>query len=205
MSRTLRRLIPSPAMIVALVALVMSLGGSAYATLMNGASSPPIPGGLIEDNSLRGKKIRTHSLHGFDLHKGSVGGRAIKESTLETVPSATSAGGLDMWVVVTEDGTALRGRGGPVAGNPPSAVRTSTVTPPSTQSTSPGNYLVTFGHDVSRCSLQATIVSPGTVHVASGQIIVARSPSNNVVQVRTGNGLTLGNESDRPFQLAAIC
>jgi hypothetical protein len=216
MSRTLRRLIPSPAMIVALVALVMSLGSSAYALVVTGENiinnsvtgkdirDTSVTGKDIRDTSVTRKDIRKRSLRGRKFELDSVGGRAIKESRLATVPSATSAGGLDMWVVVREDGTALRGRGGPVAGNPPSAVRTSAVTPPSTR-TSAGNYLVTFGHDVSGCSLQATIVSPGTVHVASGEIIVARSPSNKVVQVRTGNGLTLGNQSDRPFQLAAIC
>ena len=108
MSRTLRRLIPSPAMIVALVALVMSLGGLAYATLMNGDSTLPIPGESIQNNSVAskeiknnsvtGKDVRTRSLRGRDIHRNSVGGRAIKERSLKTVPSASfavTAGGLE--------------------------------------------------------------------------------------------------------------
>jgi hypothetical protein len=211
MSRTLRRLIPSPAMIVALVALVVALGTSGYAQIV-----PVITGGNIRNNSVTSKDIRDTSLTRKDIRKrslrgrkfelNSVGGRAIKESRLETVPSARSAGGLDLWAVVEEDGTTLRGRGGPVAGNAPSAVQMSAGNPPSAVQTSPGNYDVTFGADVSSCSIQATIVSPDKdIHVDSGQIIVARSSSNNAVHVRTGNGLTLNEESDRPFQIAAIC
>ncbi len=49
MSRSIRRLIPSPAMIVAIVALVMSLGGSAYALVITGKS--------IRNNTVTGKDI----------------------------------------------------------------------------------------------------------------------------------------------------
>jgi len=95
MSESLRRLIPSPAMIVAIVALVMSLGGSAYALVITGKS--------IRNNTVTGKDIRTHSLRGQDIRADSVGGGAIRESTLATVPAAglaTSSAGLDLWAVV---------------------------------------------------------------------------------------------------------
>jgi hypothetical protein len=213
MSRTLRRLIPSPAMIVALVALVMSLGSSAYALVVTGRTivNNSVTGKDIRHGSVKGKDIHKHSVRGHDLQADSVGGGAIKESRLKTVPSARSAAGLDMWAVVREDGTALRGRGGPVAGNSPSAVRTSAVNPPSSVCETsvtpcPGNYIVTFGHDVSKCSLQATIVNQSTQHGPSGQIIVARLGSNKA-KVRTGTGVpnAIDKESARPFNIAAIC
>jgi hypothetical protein len=214
MSRTLRRLIPSPAMIVALVALVMSLGSSAYALVVTGGNivDNSVTGKDIGHGSVKGKDIHKHSLRGHDLGADSVGDLAIKESRLKTVPSARSAAGLDRWVVVRADGTPLRGRGGPVAGNPPGAVRTAAYIKPTSveQKCCPGNYDVTFapGTDVSKCSIQATIVSPTkNQHALGGQIIVAPTDKNNAVQVRTGTGLmfTKAEQSSRPFQLAAIC
>jgi hypothetical protein len=192
MSRTLRRLIPSPAMIVALVALVMSLGGSAYALMITGRSikNNSITGKDIRHNTVIGKDIRKRSLRGHDLRANSVGGGAIRESALETVPSAGSAEGLDLWAVVRHDGVVVRGRD-IVAGDLPSAVRTT-----------PGNYLVTFDRNVSGCAYQATIGSPGGTPPDLGQIIVA-ADSSNAVRVRTADGMSA--VQDRPFQLAVIC
>ena len=84
MPRTLRRLLPSPAMVVALIALVLSLGGSAYALVITGAS--------IRNNTVTGKDIRKHSLRGHDLRANSVGGGAVKETSLGAVPLAFAAG-----------------------------------------------------------------------------------------------------------------
>ena len=85
MSRWARRLVPSPAMIVALVALFMAMGGSAYALVITGKS--------IRNGSITGKDIKNRSLTGSKGKADSWGGGAIKESTLSTVPSALFAGG----------------------------------------------------------------------------------------------------------------
>src|SRR5688500_4468368 len=106
MPRTLRRLLPSPAMVVALIALVLSLGGSAYALVITGAS--------IRNNTVTGKDIRKHSLRGHDLRANSVGGGAIKETSLGAVPlafAAGTAGGLDLSAVLNSDGVLIRGKG----------------------------------------------------------------------------------------------
>src|SRR3954454_21014838 len=68
----MRRLIqsrPSPAMVVALIALFVALGGSGYAVV----------------------KIKNGSLPGKKLKRNSVTGKQVKESTLATVPRARSA------------------------------------------------------------------------------------------------------------------
>ena len=78
-------------MVVALIALVLSLGGSAYALVITGAS--------IRNNTVTGKDIRKHSLRGHDLRANSVGGGAVKETSLGGVPlafAAGTAGGLDL-------------------------------------------------------------------------------------------------------------
>jgi hypothetical protein len=68
----MRRLLnsrPSPAMVVALIALFVALGGSGYAAIS------------IKNGSLPGKKLK----------RNSVTGKQVKESTLATVPRARSA------------------------------------------------------------------------------------------------------------------
>lgn len=72
MNRILRRR-PSPAMVVALIALFIALGGSAYALT--------ITGGNVKNGSLTGK----------DIKKNSLAGREIKESRVGKVPKAKVA------------------------------------------------------------------------------------------------------------------
>ena len=73
-----RRLIPSPAMAVALLALFMAMGGSAYALV--------ITSGSIKNNTIRSEDVRNGGLVGKDVRANGLGGRAIKESTLGDRP-----------------------------------------------------------------------------------------------------------------------
>jgi hypothetical protein len=82
MRRKLSR--PSPAMVVALIALFVALGGSGYAAVK---FNPKI----IKNNSVSGKKLKNNTLPGAKLTNNSVTGRKINEDTLLTVPSATNA------------------------------------------------------------------------------------------------------------------
>src|SRR3954452_3302085 len=72
------RLRPSPAFIVATVALFIAIGGSAYA-------AGPINGKLIKNHSIAGKKLKADTL----------GVNQISESSLGTVPHAATAGRAD--------------------------------------------------------------------------------------------------------------
>jgi hypothetical protein len=84
-------------MLVALVALVLALGGSAYGALR-------IASRHIVDNTVRGKDVRNNSLRGKDVKNRSLGARDIKfdsltgnqidEPTLERVPRAADAQSL---------------------------------------------------------------------------------------------------------------
>jgi len=84
MKRILRRR-PSPALVVAMVALFVALGGSAYALT--------ITGGNVKNGSLTGADIRNRSLTQTDLKgralkgtlmiKDSVGYNAVKEQVLD--------------------------------------------------------------------------------------------------------------------------
>src|SRR3954447_7087805 len=99
----IRRLIPSPAMAVALVALFMAMGGSAYALV--------VTSGSIKNNTIRSADVRNGGLLGKDFRKDGVGGGAIKESTLGFVPGAFVANASTHFAVLNAGGQQVRARG----------------------------------------------------------------------------------------------
>jgi hypothetical protein len=178
----MRRFLPSPAMVVAVIALAVSLGGSAYAALV-------ITGKNIKNGTVTGKDIRSHSLRGSDVKHDGIGGGSIKESTLGTVPGAFLAGGSSRFAVVNSNGQAVRGR------DISSAARTEE-----------GRYQVIFNANVRNCGYYATIggISASTPPSHS-EISVSSLGSNvNGVAVRTQNGGN-GNPLDRAFHLIVMC
>jgi hypothetical protein len=102
MARRVRRLVPSPAMLVALTALALSLGGSAYALVVTGKT--------IRNNTVTGADTRQRSLTGNDVKRDKIGGGSVKESTLGPVPSALLAHGGARFAVVNGGGQVVRGR-----------------------------------------------------------------------------------------------
>jgi hypothetical protein len=180
----IRRLIPSPAMVVALIALFMAMGGSAYALIVTSAD--------IKDNTIRTQDVRNGGLFGKDFRANKVGGRAIKESTLSTVPSALVAFGATKFAVVGGGGQQFRGRG-----------------TTSTARTGEGRYQVIFDSDVRNCAYFATIGSPTAAGPPpSGEIMVSSLASNvNGVDIRTNDGddPNPGAPVNRPFHLVVLC
>jgi hypothetical protein len=175
----IRRFMPSPAMVVALVALFMALGSSAYALVITGAS--------IRNGSVTGADIRNRSLSGSDVALNRIGGRAIKESSLGTVPSAALADGVTRYAVVTGAGVVARSRG------VSSAARTSQ-----------GRYQVIFDRDVRNCAYLATIGDTGVAPPGQGDIATRSLGSNvNGIVVLTDN--PNGNPADRPFHVVVPC
>ena len=177
----MRRFLPSPAMVVAVIALVMSLSGGAYALVITGKS--------IKNGSITNKDVRNRTLTGNDMRKDSVGGGAIDEATLGPVPSAFLAAGASRFAVVNAGGQAVRGR------DVSSAARTSE-----------GRYQVIFSGDVRNCAYYATVGDESaSAPPQNGQISVSSLASNvNGVAVRTENGSN-GTELDRPFHLLVMC
>ena len=177
----LRRFLPSPAMVVAIAAFVMSLGGSAYALVITGKS--------IKNGTVSTKDIRNRSLSGTDVRRDGIGGGSVKESSLGPVPSAFLAGGGSRFAVVNSGGGAVRGR------DISSAARTSE-----------GRYQVIFNGDVRSCGYFATVADPTAgAPPQNTQISVSSLASNvNGVAVRTENGAN-GAELDRGFHLIVMC
>jgi hypothetical protein len=177
----LRRLLPSPAMVVAVTALVMSLGGSAYALVITGKS--------IRNGSVTAKDIRNRSLTGTDVRRDKIGGGSIKESSLATVPSALIAHGGQRFAVVNSGGQLVRGR------DVSSAARTGN-----------GRYQVIFNADIRGCAYFATIGDPSAAGPPQNSQISVSSLATHVngVAVRTENGNNSA-EQDRPFHLIVMC
>jgi hypothetical protein len=175
-----RRFIPSPAMAVALLALFMAMGGSAYALV--------VTSGSIKNNTIRSQDVRNGGLVGKDARADGFGGRAIKESTLGTVPGALVAHGSARYTVVAAGGLQVRGRG------------TTSVS-----RTGEGRYQAIFDANVRNCGYFATIGGPSAAAPPdNGQITVSGLASNvNGVDIRTtGAG---GNDANKPFHLVVFC
>lgn len=167
-------------MVVALVALFMAMGGSAYALVVSS--------GTIRNNTIRSIDVRNGGLLGKDFRQNGVGGGAIKESSLGVVPAALVAGGATHFAVVNAGGQAVRARG------VSSAARTAE-----------GRYQVIFNRDVRACAYYATIGGPtAAAPPGGGEITVSALASNvNGVDIRTGN--RQGNDENRPFHLLVLC
>lgn len=176
----IRRLIPSPAMAVALVALFMAMGGSAYALV--------ITSGSIKNNTIRSLDVHNGGLLGKDFRANGVGGGAIKESTLETVPGAVIAHGSAHFAVVNAGGQQVRARG------TTSAARTAE-----------GRYQVIFDRDVRGCAYYATVGGPtAAAPPDNGQVTVSSLGTNvNGVDIRTTGAN--GNDANKPFHLLVLC
>jgi hypothetical protein len=94
--RGIRKRMPSPAMVVALIALFSSLGGVSY--------------GLAK-GVINGREVKNRSLTGKDIRANSVGGKVISEAHLGTVPGATIASqavGATHFAAVTAEPRARR-------------------------------------------------------------------------------------------------
>jgi len=184
MKRRLRA--PSPAMVVALIALFVSLGGSAYAVATIGSDD-------IINGSIRNRDFKDGTLRGNEAKRDGFGGGAIKESTLGAVPSAGSAlaaavaDGVNRQAVVSNVGGTVRGR--LVA---------------SSAQTGPGQYQVIFDRDVRNCVYAATLGDESAAGPGNGQISVTSAAANvNGVRVVTRN--SAGDAENRSFHVIVSC
>jgi hypothetical protein len=167
-------------MAVALLALFMAMGGSAYALV--------VTSGSIKNNTIRSQDVHNGGLIGKDFRKDGVGAGAIKESTLATVPGAFISHGSAHFAVVNAGGQQVRARG------TTSAARTAE-----------GRYQVIFDRDVRSCAYYATIGGPtAAAPPENGQITLSALGSNvNGVDIRTTGAQ--GNDANKPFHLLVLC
>jgi hypothetical protein len=85
---------PSPALVISLIALFVSLGGAGYAAVTvtgKNVKNSSLTGKDVKNSSLTGSDVKNSSLAGRDVKKDSLTGSDVAESKLGKVPRATSA------------------------------------------------------------------------------------------------------------------
>jgi hypothetical protein len=194
---------PSPALVIALVALFVALGGSAYALTVTGANirNGSITSADVKNRSLKGTKFQLNSIggnaiKGSALKSGSIPGRVlqantvtggqINEASLGPVPQAT---GAQYQAVVNAQGQLVSGRG--IAAN--GIARTGV-----------GSYQVTLDRAVGPCAYSGTLADSSGGAPPLGLIGAATLAANpNAIRVSTANAA--GAATDQPFHLIVSC
>jgi len=172
-------------MVVACVALFVSLGGVSYAVAT-------IDSADIVNGSIRNRDFKDGTLRGQEAKPDGFGPNAIKEQALDTtkfkqVPSAAAADGVTRQAVISSAGATVRGRG--VA---------------SSAQTGTGQYQVIFDRDVRQCFYVATLGDESASAPGTGQIAVTSEASNvNGVRVLTRD--SAGTGANRSFHLIVSC
>ena len=172
-------------MVVALIALFVSLGGSAYAVATIGSDD-------IINGSIRNRDFKDGTLRGQESKPDGWGPKAIKEQVLDAskfkqVPSAVIADGVTRHAVISNIGATVRGRG-----------------TASSAQTGPGQYEVIFDRDVRGCVYVATLGDESAAGPGNGQISVT-SAAANVNGVRVVTRDSEGAVANRSFHLVVSC
>ncbi len=165
--RRLMRKRPSPAMIVALIALVVALGGTAYA-------AQHINGGAIMKQTIGGGKLKKKTLTGFQINTNKLG----------IVPSANRAAHT-YWAVVNNPAG---------AGNAALARASDTGI---TAAEGGGAVVVAFPQNISGCANVAGRDNAGTTVPDSGYAQTNTSPANpNAIEVHTRDKAGANEDAD---------
>lgn len=173
----LRNRRPSPAMVVAMIALFVALAGTAYA-------AQTINGGAIKKQTIGGGKLKQKTLTGYQINVNKLG----------TVPTAKSAirASHTYWAVVN---------------NPPSPGNATLARASDagiSVAEGGGAVNVIFPANVSLCADVAARNNAGTTVPGAGTAQTNISPANpNAVEVHTRD--EKGANTDADFHLIVIC
>ncbi|HEY8810252.1 MAG TPA: hypothetical protein VIM28_09545 [Solirubrobacterales bacterium] len=152
----LKRRTPSPAMVVAVIALIVALGGTAIA-------AQNINGGAIKKQTIGGGKLKQKTLTGFQINTNKLG----------VVPAAKRAAHT-YWAVVDN----------PASPGNAALARASDEGISATEGG--GAVTVTFPVNISGCANVASRNNAGTTPPGAGTAQTNTSPANaNAIEVRT--------------------
>ena len=158
---------PSPAMVVAVIALIVALAGTAYA-------AQSINGGSIKKQTIGGGKLKKKTLTGFQINTNKLG----------TVPFAKVATHT-FWAVVNNPA------------NPGNAALARASGPDITAVEGGGAVTVTFPFNVSGCADVADRNNAGTTVPQSGYAQTNTSPANpNAIEVHTRDKSGANEDAD---------
>ena len=158
---------PSPSMIVAVIALIVALAGTAYA-------AQSINGGAIKKQTIGGGKLKQKTLTGFQINTNKLG----------IVPAAKRAAHT-YWAVVNNP---------PAAGNATLARASDTGI---TAAEGGGAVAVVFPQNVTGCANVAARDNAGTTVPGAGYAQTNASAANpNAIEVRTRDAKGDGEDAD---------
>jgi hypothetical protein len=198
MKRLFRRR-PSPAMVVALVALFVSLAGVSY-----GAAT--IGSGAIINNSIRSKDVRNNSLTTKDIRNSTIRGKDVRNNTLTNsdiknsdllANNSNALGGIapsGFLRSTNEGGGALAGVNVTSTGAVSAFFNRFGGTPTVTHTANSGVYLITFPGLEGKL-LNSQVIQVATLFSSAGEIRATSSGSNPQVRTFTSAGAA----SDRSF------
>jgi hypothetical protein len=165
--RTLKKTRPSPAMVVAVIALIAALAGTAYA-------AQTINGGAIKKQTIGGGKLKHKTLTAFQINTNKLG----------VVPSARRATNT-YWAVVNN----------PTSPGNASLARASDASITAVEGG--GAINVVFPVNVSGCADVAARNNAGTTVPASGYAQTNTSPANpNAIEVHTRDKAGANEDAD---------
>jgi hypothetical protein len=210
---SLRRFTPSASMVVAIVALIVALGGTSYAVSSlprNSVGSKQFKKGAVNGralaaNAITSAKVKDSSLLAKDFKAGQLpagpqgaqGPQGLQGPQGPAGPAGASATAL--WAVVN-------GTGAPIGTNVPIVRSSGVVGTTTTTHSFAGEYRVQFDRDVSSCAYIAAVGQVGNSGQGFG---FATAQGTNIgggsaaVFVQTFD--ETGAEVDRQFHLAVFC
>ncbi len=193
--KALLRSRPSPALVVALLALLVALGDTSWATLSqirpNSVGTQQLRAGAVTAPKIKTAAVTTNKIRNGTIRRADLAPGTLRPGPQGPAGPAGAAGApgvvTRLWAVFNGNGSLARGAGVASAGR-----------------IGVGVYDVIFGQDVQNCVYNATIGDPGNIATSNGQIVVGRRPGNVAgVRVRTRNAA--GAADDRNFHLIVVC
>ena len=193
---SLARLRPSPAMVIATIALLVALAGTGYAASSLPANS--VGNKQLQNNAVTSPKVKDHSLLRVDFANGQIpagrrgsvgppgppGAPGTAGARGPTGPAGQAGSGL--WAVINPDGTIAR--------------RSGVLTASHLQT---GIYRVQFNRNVTQCAWLATIGSAASKTLYG--MIEAELASSTTDSVQIGTRDIHGDPADRGFIVSVLC
>jgi hypothetical protein len=182
---------PSPSIVVAIVAVVVAMAGTAVA-------------GVATISKISGKTVKKSSLPGNRIKKDTVTGQQVKESTLGTVPNATNAanatnaGNATTADRATNVISALINSNNTVISSVPAGAVSMETPQPGT-----GLYGVIFNRPIAGCTWFPTVGSDDFIATNGDVGAVPRAGNPNalfVARLNTSNALT-----NADFSIQLVC
>jgi hypothetical protein len=194
----------SSAHVIALAAMFVALGGTAFAAARIGTSD-------IKNGAVTKSKIHNSAVNGRKVKKNSLSGKDIDEKTLGVVPSAGHALSADRATIAANASadnvmSAVVGKGANgctlLRATQPGTNAGIAAGHPGTPKAS--GCSVIFPRDVTRCTYVAGIGDPSTGEAPAGFTTTASAVGTpKGVFVRTRN--KQGDFAIRPFHLQVVC